>query len=54
MAQINWKEEMNTMLAAFNRQAMLSLENIKIAFKQNVLPFNDEFRQYFLQSSNKR
>ncbi|XP_055306159.1 zinc finger protein 184-like [Sitodiplosis mosellana] len=51
---MDWREELHTMLIAFERQARLSLANIKVAFKRNGLSFNPKFKQYFLQVSNTR
>lgn len=53
MASSIWQTEMNSMLAAFNLQVMQSLKSIKIAFKEQGLSFNPDFREYFLQASNK-
>ncbi|XP_055306247.1 zinc finger protein 180-like [Sitodiplosis mosellana] len=48
------REEMHTMLIAFERQAIHSLGKIRMAFKRNGLSFNQKFKQYFLRASNVR
>lgn len=54
MSSYGWVREMDEMLAAFNRQAMLSLVNIKGYFDQSSRPMTEEFRKYFLKVSNER
>lgn len=51
---MSWSDEMNQMLAAFDRQAKYSLTNITKALKRNGRSLNAEFKQYFLRASNKR
>ncbi|XP_031619472.1 uncharacterized protein LOC116338402 [Contarinia nasturtii] len=51
---LNWNDEMNQMLAAFDRQAKCSLANIKKALKREGQTLNANFKQYFLRVSNER
>ncbi|XP_031634342.1 zinc finger E-box-binding homeobox protein zag-1-like [Contarinia nasturtii] len=51
---MDWRNEMNNMLAAFDRQTTMSLGKIKTAFELSGLLFNAEFKQYFLRVSNDR
>lgn len=51
---MSWRNELNNMLAAFDRQATISLGKIKKVLGRNGLSFNDEFKQYFLDVSYDR
>lgn len=51
---MNWRDEMDNMLAVFDLQAKMSLKNIGMAFQRNGLSFNAEFKQYFLDTSYDR
>ncbi|XP_031633800.1 zinc finger protein 782-like [Contarinia nasturtii] len=51
---LSWNDEMDNMLVALDRQVKYSLKNIKIAFQQNGLCFNAEFKQYFARALNTR
>ncbi|XP_031637773.1 zinc finger protein 62-like [Contarinia nasturtii] len=51
---MEWKDEMHKMLAAFDRQATISLGKIKTTFKRNGFSLNSEFKQYFLSVSSDR
>ncbi|XP_031635440.1 transcriptional repressor CTCF-like [Contarinia nasturtii] len=51
---LSWSDEMDIMLAAFDRQAKVSLKNIKMALKRTGLSFNPGFKQYFLDASYDR
>lgn len=51
---MDWKDEMDRMLVAFERQARISLGNIKVAFNQRGLSFDSKFKRHFLEASNAR
>ncbi|XP_031635446.1 myosin-2 heavy chain-like [Contarinia nasturtii] len=54
MATMDWNDEMFKMLIAIERQAILSLGNIKTVLTHNGLAINPNFKQYFLQLSYAR
>ncbi|XP_055304310.1 zinc finger protein 37 homolog [Sitodiplosis mosellana] len=54
MESSDWRLEMDSMLAAFNRQEIHSLSVIKLAFKRSGLSLTPEFKQYFIQASINR
>ncbi|XP_031639331.1 zinc finger protein 723-like [Contarinia nasturtii] len=54
MPTMDWRDEMFKMLVAFERQAIHSLGNIKLALNLSGKSINANFKQYFLQVSNAR
>ncbi|XP_031624486.1 uncharacterized protein LOC116341515, partial [Contarinia nasturtii] len=54
MPTMDWRDEMFQMLVAFERQAIHSLGNIKLALTLSGKSINPNFKQYFLQVSNAR
>ena len=51
---MDWKEEFNKMLVTFEREALHSLGNIKMAFRRSGVTFNPKFKRYFLQAVTAR
>ncbi|XP_055306157.1 zinc finger protein 569-like [Sitodiplosis mosellana] len=52
MSANDWMREMDEMLAAFSRQALISLRNIRNCFERTGRTFNEDFKKYFLGASN--
>lgn len=51
---MDWMNEMNQMLLAFERQAVHSLGNMYLVFKRDGRTFGQDFKQYFLETSKER
>ncbi|XP_031620459.1 zinc finger and SCAN domain-containing protein 2-like [Contarinia nasturtii] len=54
MSSLDWMDEMNKMMATFDRQATQSLRTMRMAFKLNGLTMPADFRNIFLRVSNNR
>lgn len=51
---MDWRNDMNQMLAAFDSQAIQTLGKINLAFKRDGLIFDQHFKQFFLETSKER
>ena len=52
MSANDWMREMDEMLGAFSRQALISLRNIRKCFEKTGRTFNEDFKKYFFEASN--
>lgn len=54
MTANDWKRELHRLLELFERESTISLKEIKRQFDMSGLPFDENFRKYFMKMSTHR